>query len=114
MSKTIVNFVDLVIALITGDDARATALKIQKKAKAALVAQIAVKKSVTLSLEDTVENCEEALITARLNGGNLITDTESYIRHLLVADNKLLTANRELTAHLDTIKFLEKELKLVS
>lgn len=107
------NFVKLVIATIKGDEAEATALKIQKKATAALRAQIAVKQSTTLTLEDTVESAVEALASARINNGNVISDNTNYIHNLLRAKTTLDAAEIALEDHLETIAFLQAELKQV-
>lgn len=112
MSKT-TNFIKLVVAIITGDDAQATALKIQRKASAILTAQIAVKVARTLELEEVVENATEAVGLALINNGELITYGENYVSTLNKAQNTLNAAQDSLEAHLETITFLEEKLALV-
>lgn len=114
MSKTKKTFVDLVIALIKGDDAEVKAIKIQKKAIATLKAQIAVKKAHTLNLEEKVEGAQEVLSMARINSGKVITDGEEYISNLLRANKGLKFAEEAMQNHLGIISFLECELKEIS
>jgi len=113
-TKNVTNFVKLIIALITGDDAQATAIKIQKKAAAALTAQIAVKNAFTLSLEENVEQAEERLQLARINNGELITNTDVYIKNLLAYRRALLVEEKVLGEHLDVIAFLKATLSDVN
>lgn len=105
-------FFKLILAVIKGDDAEATAIKIQKKAIAALTAQIAAKVYHTLTLEDLLEAAEVELGVARVNGGDLITDNDKYIRVLLTRKMEFDTAVENLNTHKKTIKFLEEELSI--
>lgn len=107
-------FIDLVIAIIKGDDAEVLAIKIQKKAVATLRAQIAVKEAHTLHLEDLVDSCQEVLNKSRINSGKLITSGEDYILSLMVAEKDLKESISVLEAHKEDIKFLEGELASVS
>lgn len=107
-------FVAMVVAILTGDDAEVTALKIQKKGKAALKAQIAVKEAATLELEEQVEVAQEALELARVNRGEVITNNNTYISNLLGRRRDLEAAEKNLEVHLETIEFLKKELEIVS
>lgn len=113
MSKTISTFVSLIVALITGDDAEVTAIKIQRKAKASLTAQIAVKTAITLDLEQAVETAEENLALARVNNGELITNNEDYVRNLFRKNDALEKAVDVLDAHLEDIEFLKAQLEIV-
>ena len=107
-------FLALAVAMITGDDAKATSLKIQKKAVAGLRAQIAVKEAKTLTLEDNVESAQEYLEKVRVNSGSLIKDTDSYIINLLGANKLLKEQEAVLKSHEDVIAFLRKELAIVN
>lgn len=113
MSDQISNFVKLVVAVIQGDDAKVKALKIQKKAAAGLAAQIAVKKAKTLELEDTLEQAEESLATARINGGKEITDSSAYISTLLSTNRSVKEAKEALDHHNGVVEFLEQQAALV-
>jgi len=104
-------FVALALAIIKGDDAEATAIKIQKKAISVLTAQIAAKECHTLTLEENLESNEHELATARVNGGNLIKDNTSYITILLTRRNSVSLSKEVLNNHLEEIEFLRDELE---
>lgn len=109
MSKLSV-FVALVVATLKGDEAEATGLKIQKRASAAIRAQIAAKEAKTLELEDTVDSAKEALEKAFINSGNLIDNNAEYIRVLLVANRTVKEAEEALANHKEEIVFLSTQL----
>tara|TARA_R110000850_G_scaffold90138_4_gene192373 strand:+ start:5521 stop:5868 length:348 start_codon:yes stop_codon:yes gene_type:complete len=113
MKKEVSNFVALVVALIQGDDAQLQAIKIQKKAKAALTSQIAVKEAHTLTLEDSVDAAEEAMAKVRVNGGKPIINMDNYISSLLSANRFLSSQKEALTFHEEVIDFLKTELEIV-
>ena len=113
MSKSS-KFLALAVAMITGDDAKVTSLKIQKKAVAGLRAQIAVKEAKTLSLEDDVETAQEELAKARVNNGQLITNGDTYIITLLTANSLLKEKEATLQSHNDVVAFLKEELAIVN
>tara|TARA_R110000823_G_scaffold291969_1_gene410792 strand:- start:1227 stop:1574 length:348 start_codon:yes stop_codon:yes gene_type:complete len=113
MKKEVSNFVALVVALIQGDDAQVKAIKIQKKAKAALTSQIAVKEAHTLTLEDAVDAAEETMAKVRVNGGDAIISMDTYISRLLEANRFLSSQKESLTAHEEVIAFLKSELEIV-
>ena len=114
MKKEVNSFVELVVAMLQGDNAKVTAVKIQRKAKVELKSQIAVKEAHTLTLEENVEQAEEALQKARLANGEIITSGETYISNLLHAKRNLASAEITLGNHKETVKFLKEELALVS
>lgn len=108
-------FVKLVVAVIKGDDAEATAIKIQRKGSAAIKAQIAIKQAEMLNLEENLESAQEAQHQARINKGELITDSnEAYIRRLIDADDKVVEAQDAIEALGGEIEFLQKELELIT
>lgn len=113
MAGTASNFVKIIVALIKGDDAEVTALKIQKKAVAALKAQIAVKEATTLELEDNVDLARTELDTARVNKGAEITNNKDYIKSLLETRADLLAKEEILADHLAIVSFLREELQKV-
>ena len=102
------SFVKQVIAIIKGDDAEATGIKIQRQAKNALTPQIAVKHSITSDLEDKVEQKKEALALYLVNNGQLIENREIYIKNLLTINEQIKDAEDALEDHLDDINFLEE------
>lgn len=113
MSETKLSlFVKLVVAILKGDDAVATGIKIQNKAISVLTAQIAVKVCHTLTLEEEVENTERELAVARVNGGDLITDNTEFIKTLLTRRQQRDEALETLKAHKEDIAFLEEELEI--
>lgn len=114
MANSVKNFVALVVAMIKGDDAKATAIKIQKKATMGLTAQIAVKDAVTLELEENVESAVEALNSARANNGELIKDTSEYIVTLLTRKKEVTKAKEALASHQAVIDSLKEELELIN
>lgn len=106
-------FIDNVISFIKGDNAETTALKIQKSACATIEAQIAIKKSLTIDLEDKVEDCKEKKIKARVNAGKIIDNKEIYVSNLFGAENELQKAQKELETNKKEISLLEVELALI-
>lgn len=102
------NFVKEVIAIINGDNAEATALKILRQADSALKTQIASLNGDTIALEDALEEAKEELRLAKYNNGQLITDRNYYVRNLLTAKNNLIEAEAQLEEHLETIAFLDE------
>ena len=113
MAKQLTNFVKLVAAYITGDDAKVQSLKIQKKAIANLKSQIAVRDAHTLSLEDDLENAHEDLNKARANAGKSITNGEEYISELLTCGDNLDHVKSRIIIHKDIIIFIKDQLDLV-
>lgn len=102
-------FVREVVAIIKGDDAEATGLKILRQADSALNTQIYSLRGDTMILEDSVTEAETNLKLALHNNGELITDRNLYVRNLLNAKNKLTEAKETLEIHLEKIKFLEEQ-----
>lgn len=109
----VTTFLKLAVAIISGDNAEATALKIQAKSKATLRAQIAVKTATTLDLEEVLQEKKDARNLARVNNGQLITDKTDYLQGILNAKRNEETAQANLDQHLADIKTLEEELALV-
>ncbi len=112
-STKVSRMVQLIVAKISGDDAKATALKIQGKAISLLKAQIAIKESETFSLNDKVESAAEALNNARINNGEVITNSDAYIRNLFTAEANLSNAEEALEKHQADIDFLNGELAVM-
>lgn len=113
MKSELTGFVKTVVAMIKGDDAEVTALKVQRRGKAALEAQVALKKAETIELEDNVDSCKEELALARGNSGELITSNEDYISTLFRRRDDLVRAETELENHISKLEFLKEQLALV-
>lgn len=107
------NYVKSVIAIITGDDAEAKALKIQRQAESGLKTQIASLEGDTISFEDAVTDAEEALEKATFSNGELFTDRNQYVRDLIQCQNNLTTAKQNLEAHTAKLDFLKERLQIV-
>lgn len=97
-----------VIAILQGDNAEATGLKILRGADSALRTQIASLNGDTISLEDNVETAKEELALARINRGLVISDRNTYVSNLLLAKNRLTSCEEDLDAHKEKIAFLEE------
>lgn len=113
-SKSISLFLALAIAVIKGDDAEATAIKIQRTSIAVLTAQLAAKVLHTMMLEGKIVSAEEKLKEARVNSGALITDYDSFVRNLLAANQVVEAAKETLELHQKEVEFLKAELEIAN
>jgi hypothetical protein len=95
VSKT-KSFVKEVVAILTGDNAEATAQKILRQADSAFKTQIASLTGDTIVFEDKLEDAKEALRLARLNYGKTISDRNNYIYNLIDAKNRVVDAEEDL------------------
>ena len=107
------SFAKQFIAIIKGDDAEAKAAKVWRQAKSAFKVQIAALGGDLIRKEDAVSQAEEKLAKALVNGGNEITDRDQYIANLISAKESLKTVEKQLTAHKETIIFLEEQYALL-
>ena len=103
------SFVKQFIALIKGNEAEAKAAKVWRQAESAFKVQIAALGGDLIRKEDAVTQAEEKLAKALVNNGNEITDRDTYITDLISAQEALRQSQKQLTAHKDTIEFLEKQ-----
>jgi hypothetical protein len=103
------SFIKSFVAAIKGDNAEAQAAKVWRQAESGLTMQIAVLKSDLIRKEDAVTDAQEALDSARINGGKFITDRDNYVAGLIQAKERLIQAEKQLEAHQKTIAFLEEE-----
>lgn len=106
-------FVKEFVAIIKGDDAEAKAAKVWRQAESAFKVQIAALGGDLIRKEDAVTQAEEKLAKALVNNGNEITDRDAYIANLISAQEALRQSQKNLTAHKDTIEFLEKQYALL-
>ena len=107
-------FLDRVVSIIKGDDPESIGKKIQKRAVAALTAQIAAKEAHTLILEEALENAKENQEKALLNSGNLITNNDGYVLGILRASRDTEEAEEKLADHKQDIDALKASLKDVN
>lgn len=114
VKKTIKSFVEEASAIITGNDAKATAIKMKRQADSALNSELYAKRGRTIHLEDAVEAAEEMLHLVTYNNGETIKDSPQYVRNLIHAQNSLIEAKEALEDHLAVIKFLEERLEVVN
>lgn len=109
-------FVKQIVAMITGDTATETALKIQRQAESALKVQLANREAETVNLESNIEDAKLAEEKAFINGGQLMASADErtqYVRNLMNARNKVMEAQEALKDHVDAIEFLRAKLKEV-
>ena len=100
-------------AIIVGDDAEALGFKNWRKAESGLKVQIAALNGDIIAKEDALENAQENLVKARVNYGKEISDRDAYIASLIKAKEGLKAAEKQLSAHKDTIAFLEEQYALL-
>ena len=102
------SFVEQFAAVIKGDDAAALAAKVWRQADSAIRTQIAVKEGGQISLEDAVSRAEEALSSVIVNNGVEISQPETYVENIVIAQNALTEAQENLESHKETLEFLRK------
>ena len=103
------SFAKQFIALVKGDETEAKAAKVWRQAESAFKVQIAALGGDLIRKEDAVVQAEENLAKRLVNNGNEITDRDAYISNLISAQEVLRQSQKNLTAHRDTIVFLEKQ-----
>jgi len=110
-------FVKQIIAMITGDTATETAMKIKRQAESALKVQIANREAETVNLESAVEDAKAEQLKAFANYGKTMETTEAradYVRTLVLAEQRISDAEEALEIHLTTLEFLRGKLAEVS
>lgn len=110
MNKTVKSFVKSFIAVIKGDDVTAQAEKAFRQASSALNTQISSLGGDTVTFEDAVLDAKEKQQVARINGGQPISNRNTYVQNLLNAKNEVTKAEEAHETHLAKIKFLKDEL----
>lgn len=108
------SFKETVQEKLKGENAETISEKIQKQADSAFKAHIACLTGDTIALEDKVADAEEALVLARINNANTISDRNAYIQNIILKQNNLTVAKQNLESHKETIAFLEEQHKLVN
>lgn len=106
-------FVKEFVAIIKGDDAEAKAAKSLETSRKCI-------QSTNCSswwwFNPQGRCCYSSwrkLAKALVNGGNEINDRDAYIANLISAKESLKSAEKQLTAHKDTIAFLEEQYALL-
>ena len=107
------SFVKQFAAILTGDNNEAKALKVWRQCESAFKVQIAALGGDLIRKEDAVSQAEEKLAKALVNGGNEINDRDQYIANLISAKESLKQAEKQLSAHKETIAFLEEQYALL-
>ena len=110
-------FVKQIVAMITGDTATETAMKIKRQAESALKVQIANREAETVNLESAVEDAKAEQLKAFVNYGKTMETTEAraqYVKSLVDAEQQIQEAEEALELHLSTLDFLRGKLQEVS
>lgn len=113
-AKTAGSFVKQFMAALKGDTDEVLAQKVHRQAVSALEVQIASLKGDTVAKEDAVETAKERLQEAVVNGGVMITNRTMYVETLIRSKNQLQNVEQELETHLETMNFLEEQLKAIN
>ena len=111
MSNVVKTFADLVVARLTGDDARVKAIRIEKKAKSAFKSQLAALEASIVDAEMHVEEALEKFNNAVVPDGD-ITDGKSYVLNIQRAQQNLDAKEetlQDLKASLEYFSNLYKE-----
>lgn len=88
MGNTVKTFADLVVARLTGDDAKVKAIRIEKKAKSAFKSQLAALEASIVDAEMHVEEALENFNNAVVPAGD-ITNGKSYVLGIQRAQESL-------------------------
>ena len=110
------SFFVLALALLTGDDNMAKAVKIHTKGKSAFESELASLRAKRVDLEQNLEDAQEAVGKALVNNGNLIgeaSDRARYVRNYVEACNRVVVCEEELEAHDRTVSALEAGYELL-
>lgn len=108
------SYVKQFAAILTGDNAEATAQKALRASDSALRTQIASLTGDNIGLEDALEQAQENEKMALLNNGKVPTDRNQYVRSLLDARNAVIDAQEALEDHKEKIAYLQGKLEELS
>ena len=97
-------FVTIVLAKLTGDKAKETAVRNEKKARAALRGQISALESEQVNLEEKLEDAKEAFENA-LYPAEPISSSETYISSIVRAQENVDYAEENLADNVNSIEF---------
>lgn len=100
-------FADVVVKKIKGEAADLLAAKIEKKAKSALLSQVASLQSKKVDLEDKLDTAE-AELEAAIYPEVMIISSERYAESIKFAQGKVDTAEDAIEAVEESIEYYEK------
>lgn len=95
MGNVVKTFADLVVARLSGDDAKVKAIRIEKKAKSAFKSQIAALEASIVDAEMHVEEALESFNNAVVPDGD-ITEAKRYVQGIVSAQSNLDSAQSKL------------------
>lgn len=102
----IINFIDLTMAILTGDDNKVIAAKNWRKADSAFTSHIANLKGKTVELEDNLQEAQENFKLALANNGKPISNSKDYITNVIQARNNVTLAQTTLDDHNEELRTL--------
>lgn len=108
------SFIKGFVALVTGDNAKATAERTLRAADSALNIHIHVIDGELIKLEQNVEDAKEKEAQALLNFGRPITDRDDYVQGLVNAHNAVTEAESALDAEREKLNFLKEKLEEIN
>lgn len=109
MSKaTVSKFIKQTIALITGDDAEKTAVRIERKASVALKSELTLQEQEVVNFQEQLIDAEEAITAALSNNGDLITDSERYMERLIQLKEKAIQIEGEIENRELIVSYLQE------
>lgn len=108
MSKaTVSKFIKQTIALITGDDAEKTAVRIERKASTGVRSELILQEQEVVNLEDRLIDAKENVTRALSNNGILIEDMVEYMRNLVSAGQAVDHLEEEIEDRKELLDFLQ-------
>lgn len=112
--KLIINYVDQVVALLTGDEDKAIALKNARKANAAVKGQISALEGKLVDAEDNLQEAIEAAELAKYPTkliGSGADNSRRYVENLFTTDFAVSENQDEIDDLNENIAFLKAFLK---
>jgi hypothetical protein len=106
MANVVKTFADLVVARLTGDDAKVKAIRIEKKAKSAFQSQIAALNAKIVDAEMHVEEALESLNNAIVPASD-ITDGKRYVESIASAQANLDQKDAQLNQLKDSLDYFQ-------
>jgi hypothetical protein len=110
MANVVKTFADLVVARLTGDDAKVKAIRIEKKAKSAFQSQIAALNAKIVDAEMHVEEALDKLNNTIVPDAD-ITDGKAYVERIVDAQDNLDEKNEELDQLKRSLEYFESLFK---
>jgi len=110
--STVKTFVEQFVALVKGDEAAATAAKVERQRIAALNTAFHNANGDLVDKEQRVQDAEDYVVKCRLNHGREISNRQSYVSNLIAATEKVKDAQEALEAHQLLISTLKAEIDM--